>query len=62
MYEFLKGYLYESDEKRIEELFKSIDLYIRQIPDNRVRIDSIHYLIKKLRGLSTKYQSNMDSM
>jgi N-methylhydantoinase B/oxoprolinase/acetone carboxylase alpha subunit len=52
---FIKGFNYESDEARIDNLFKSIKTYLNEIHDVNSRIASIHLLIRKLRDLSNEY-------
>ena len=53
---FIKGLIHESDEARIDNLFKSIKMYLNEFPDVNSRIASIHLLIRKLRDLSNEYQ------
>ena len=53
--QFIKRYLYESDEARIDNLFKSIKIYLNEIQDVRSRVASIHLLIRKLRDLLKEY-------
>jgi len=53
---FIKRYIYESDEARIQNLFNSIKVYMNEIQDVKTRIASIHLLIRKLRNLSNEYQ------
>ena len=53
--QFIKRYIYESDEARIDNLFASIKIYLNEIQDVRSRVASIHILIRKLRGLLKEY-------
>ena len=52
---FIKRFMYESDEARINYLFKSIKIYLNEIQDVRSRVASIHLLIRKLRELLNEY-------
>jgi hypothetical protein len=54
--DFIKQFSYESDEARIDNLFKSIKIFLNEIQDIKGRVASIHLLIKKLRDLSAEYQ------
>lgn len=54
--DFIKRFSYVSDEARIDNLFKSIKMYLNEIQDIKGRVASIHLLIRKLRDLSTEYQ------
>jgi len=52
---FVKGLIHESDEARIDNLFKSIKMYLNEIQNVNSRIASIHLLIRKLRDLLNEY-------
>jgi hypothetical protein len=58
---FIKRYLYESDEARINNLFNSIKMYLNEIQDMRSRVAAIHLLIRKLRDLSSEYQRKLSN-
>jgi N-methylhydantoinase B/oxoprolinase/acetone carboxylase alpha subunit len=60
MEDFLQGFMHESDEARIEELFKSVRMYLDEMQDVRTRIASVHLLIRKLRDLSVRYQKMVE--
>jgi hypothetical protein len=53
--DFIKRFRHESDEARIDNLFKSIKIYLHEIQDVNSRIASIHILIRKLRDLLNEY-------
>jgi hypothetical protein len=57
--QFLKRYIHDSEEARIDNLFGSIKVYLNEIKDVRSRVASIHLLIRKLRSLSAEYQKFM---
>lgn len=57
--QFLKRYIHDSEEARINNLFGSIKVYLNEIQDVRSRVASIHLLIRKLRNLSAEYQKIM---
>jgi hypothetical protein len=59
---FLKRYIHDSEETRINNLFNSIKVYLNEIQDARSRVASIHLLIRKLRNLSAEYQKNMKDL
>ena len=53
--DFIKRFKYESDEARIDNLFKSIRIYLNEIQDVNSRIAAVHLLIRKLRDLLNEY-------
>jgi hypothetical protein len=53
--QFLNRFMHESDEARIDNLYKYIKIYINEIQDVRSRVASIHLLIRKLRELLSEY-------
>ena len=57
--DFIKRFIYESDEARLNDLFDSIKMYLGEIQDVRARVAYIHLLIRKLRELSTEYQKRI---
>ena len=59
---FLKRYIHDSEEARINNLFNSIKVYLNEIQDMRSRVASIHLLIRKLRNLSADYQKKMQGL
>jgi hypothetical protein len=54
--EFIQGFINESDEDRLDDLFDAIKIYLNKIQDIRKRVASVHLLIRKLRDLSIEYQ------
>ena len=54
--DFIKGFIYESDEARINNLFKSVKIYLNEIQNVNSRIAAVHLLIRKLRDLLSEYQ------
>lgn len=53
--DFIKRFKYESVEDRIDNLFKSIRIYLNEIQDVNSRIAAVHLLIRKLRDLLNEY-------
>ena len=57
--DFIKRFIYESDEARIDDLFNSIKTYLNETKDIRKRVASVHLLIRRLRDLSSEYQKKI---
>jgi hypothetical protein len=54
--DFIKRFIYESDEERLDNLFNAIKTYLDEMQDIKKRVASTHLLIRKLRTLSIEYQ------